>query len=144
MGPEPDRKCSHQQRDHGAGVEGQVLDDLRPPVSSDPQGATVDLLRQDGEDLYEERHGGDVTVVPGGGGDSGQGQQVKHFSSLEEQEEVGSYFSMSVWTLPFQEAICSARSAMASASWGGGGGDKAQDGCVSVDQEVCVQACSPV
>lgn len=46
---------------------------------------------------------------------------MKQPSSLEEQEEVGSYFSMSVWTLPFQEAICSARSAMASASWGGGG-----------------------
>lgn len=86
---------SDQQRDHGAGVVGQVLNDLCSPIGSYPEGATVHLLRQHGEDLHEEGHGGDVVVVPERGTQT-QGISVSwmhvplHFSSNV------SYFSMSV------------------------------------------------
>lgn len=64
---------SHQQRDHSAGVVGQVLNDLCPPIGSYPEGATVHLLWQHSEDFYEEGHGADVVVVPKRGGQRHRG-----------------------------------------------------------------------
>lgn len=60
------KDVSDQQRDHGAGVVSQILNDFRPTIGSDPKRATVDFLRQHGENLYEEGHGADVIVVPEG------------------------------------------------------------------------------
>lgn len=60
------KDASDQKRDHGAGVIGQILNDFGPPIGSDTKRATVNLLRQHGENLYEEGHGADVIVVPEG------------------------------------------------------------------------------
>ncbi len=55
--------CPHQKSDHCGRVVGQILNDLRPSISSNPQRAAMHLLWQNGEDLNQERHGGHIVTV---------------------------------------------------------------------------------
>lgn len=55
----------YQQGDDGAGVIRQILDDFGAAVGADAQGAAVNLLGQNGEDLQQKGQGRHVVAVPG-------------------------------------------------------------------------------
>lgn len=63
--PPAPQEDSYQQRDHGAGVVSQVLDDFGAPVGPDAQGAAVNLLGQHREDFQQEGQRRDIGAVPG-------------------------------------------------------------------------------